>query len=71
MDISGESFFFFFFNIFLAASGPSCGMRDLLVAACELLVAAYGIQFPDQRLNPGPLHWDYRVPATGPPGKSL
>ena len=24
-----------------------------------------------QRLNPGPLHWECRVLATGPPGKSL
>ena len=25
---------------------------------------------PDQGLNPGPLHWEYSVLATGPPGKS-
>ena len=37
----------------------------------ELLVAACGIQFPDQRLNPGRLHWELRVSATGPPRKSL
>ena len=26
-------------------------------------------QFPDQGLNLDPLHWEYRVLATGPPGK--
>ena len=35
-----------------------------LVAACELLVMAYGIQFPDQGSNPDPLHWERRVLAT-------
>ena len=42
-----------------------------LVAACKLLVAACGIEFPDQGSNPGPLHWEHGVLATGPPGKSL
>ena len=32
---------------------------------------ACGIQFPDQGLNPGPLHWEHRVLSTAPPGKSL
>ena len=36
-----------------------------------VLVAAYGIQFPDQESNLGPLPWELRVLATGPPGKSL
>ena len=35
------------------------------------LVAVCGISFPDQRLNLGPLHWECRVLATEPPGKSL
>ena len=35
------------------------------------LVAACGIQFPAQGSNTGPLHWECRVLATGPPGKSL
>ena len=43
----------------------------ILAAACELLVEACGIQFPDQGLNPGPPHWEHRVLATGLPGKSL
>ena len=30
-----------------------------------------GMLFLDQGLNPGPLHWEHRVLATGPPGKSL
>ena len=35
------------------------------------LVEARGIQFPDQGLNLGPLHWEHRILATEPPGKSL
>ena len=46
----------------------ACGI--ILVAVCELLVAAHGVQFPDQGWTPGPLHWEFRVLATGPPGKS-
>ena len=44
--------------------GLCCGMQDLLVVAC-------GVYFPDQGLNPGRLHWELRVPTTGPPGKSF
>ena len=43
-------------------------MQDLLVAAYELLAAACGIYFPDQGSNPGPLHWERGVLATGPRG---
>ena len=28
-------------------------------------------QFPNQGLNPGPLHWQHEVLTTRPPGKSL
>ena len=35
--------------------------------ACELLTVVRGIQFPDQGLNPGPVHWENRFLATGPP----
>ena len=42
-----------------------------LVVACKLLVAACGIQFPDQGLNLGQLHWECGVLATGLPGQSL
>ena len=43
----------------------SFGMQDLFfIVACR-------IQFPDQGSNPGPLNWECRVLATGPPGKSL
>ena len=41
-----------------------------LAVACKLLVVACGIWFPDQGWNPGSLCWEYRVLATGPPGKS-
>ena len=42
-----------------------------LVAACELLAVACGIWFLDQGSNPGLLHWELGVLATGPSGKSL
>ena len=35
----------------------------------ELLVAACGIWFPDQGSNPGPLHWEHGVLASGQSGK--
>ena len=72
----------FFFNIYLfiylAVPGLSCSTQDLfqlqhvesLVVAHGLLVVACGIQFPDQGWNPGSLHWEREVLATGPPGKS-
>ena len=41
-----------------------------LAAACKLLVAACGIQFPKQGSNLGPLHWEHGVLSTVPPGKS-
>ena len=33
------------------------------------LVAAWELQFPDQGLNLGPLLWEHKVLAAGPPGK--
>ena len=48
-----------------------CGVRSPLAGACELLAAACGMWFPDQGSNPDPLHWEGRVLATAPPGKSL
>ena len=39
-------------------------LHQVLVAACKLLVAACGIWFPDQELNPGPLHWERGVLAS-------
>ena len=49
----------------------SWSMWDLLVVKCGHLVAARGIQFPIQGSNPGTLHWEDGVSATGPPEKSL
>ena len=49
------SFFFFNFKIFISL-------------AASVLVEACGIKFFDQGLNPGPLHWEHEVLATGPPG---
>ena len=42
----------------------------LLVVVCEHLAVVCQILFPDQRSNLGFLHWDCRVLATGPSGKS-
>ena len=39
----GFGVIFFLIFIYLAVSGLSCGTRDLVVAACELLVSACGI----------------------------
>ena len=37
----------------------------------QVVVAACGIEFPDEGWNLNPLHWECRVLATVPPGKSL
>ena len=50
---------FFFLSIFIS-----------LWAAPGFSFVACGIQFPDEGLNPGPLHQEHAVLATGPPGKS-
>ena len=39
--------------------------------ACKFFLVACGIYFPEQGLNPGPLYWELRVLASGPPGKSF
>ena len=52
---------FFFLNIYLSVIGLSCDIQE---AAC-------GILFSNQGSNSSPLYWELRVPATGPPGKSL
>lgn len=49
---------------YLALPYLSCGKRSILVAV-------YGVWFPNQGLNPGPLHWEHRVLAIGQPDKSL
>ena len=35
----------------------------------RVFVAACGILYPKQGSNPGPLRWEHRVLATGPPEK--
>ena len=49
--------------IYLAETGLSCGM-------CSLFSCSLWDQFPDQGLNPDPLHWELGVLATRPSGKS-
>ena len=41
----------------------------LFIWLCQVLVAACGISFPYQGLNPGPLNWELGMLATGLPGK--
>ena len=41
-----------------------------LFGCTESYLQHVGSKFPDQGLKPGPLHWELRVLATGPPGKS-
>ena len=54
----------FFLSIYLFdCTGPSLRHANSLVTAC-------GIEFPDQRLNLAPLHWEHGVSAIGPSGKS-
>ena len=48
----------------MAVPGLSCITRNILVAVCELLVAMYGISFPNQGSNPAPLNWEPGVLAT-------
>ena len=47
-----------------------CGMLDLLMVTCELLVSAREIQFSDQGSNQSPLHFEHGILATGLLGKS-
>ena len=37
----------------------------------SVLAVVCGTYFPDQGLNPGPLHWEHGILAIGPPRKSL
>ena len=71
---------FTYIFVYLAASDLSCDLQNLqswswhagsLVATCQLLVAVFGLSLPSQGVNTGPLHWEPRVLATGPAGKSL
>ena len=52
-----------FLYLTLLGLWPSLWQMGFLVAAC-------GLQFPDQGPNPGHLHWELEVLATGLPGKS-
>ena len=61
----------FFFNIYMASLGLNCSTWESMVfITAWRIVGACGIKFPDQVLNPDPIHWEHRVLATGPPGKS-
>ena len=72
--------FYLFIHLLVASDAP--GLRCCMYAVCVLRVrihteavctqhtgpsAASGIQFPDQGLNSGPLHWQSGILATGSP----
>ena len=57
-------FLFYLKNIYLFGSARS------QLHYSRSLVAAFGILFPDQGSNTGPLHWERGVLASRPPGKS-
>ena len=51
--------------------GDNFFLKCIYLLGNLVLVAACGIYFPDQESNSGPLHWELRVLAPEPPGKSL
>ena len=53
MDMSCQTVPFLFKSIFICLF--------MLVSTSELSAVACGIYFCDHGLNPGPLHWEYRV----------
>ena len=60
-----------FLFIYLSGyAGSQLRHAGSFVVAGELLVTPCGIQFPDQGSNLGPLLWELRVLATGPPERS-
>ena len=63
------SFLNFFLYLFI--DGPGSSLQDLWPSLCHAgpLAVSCGISFPNQGLNPGPLYWELKVLATGPPGK--
>ena len=68
--------FFFFLKTFTFYYLFGCAMSYLgymasLAAALEPTLVACRTYFPDQESNLGPLCWEHRVLATGPPGKFL
>ena len=55
---------------FAAVLALNCSVQDILVVACELLVATCRVLVLLPGIKPMPLHWECRVLATGPTGKS-
>ena len=60
---TGCCFFFFLLNIYLAVPGLCCGVQDLWLQSVG--------SSSQSRIEPGPLHWEQGVLATGPPRKSF
>ena len=45
-------------------------LHQVIAVACKLLVAVTWDLVPWPRMEPHSVHWEYRILATGPPGKS-
>ena len=56
LEFFGSLLFALFFKMYLAALGLGCGMQHLV---------------PWSWIEPGPLHWEFRVLVTAPPGRPL
>ena len=81
-----NSFFFLIVTYLFGCMGSQLWQEGSLVTACGLLCCdsrapqlrhansqlqyVCGIQFPDQGLNPGLLHWQHGVLSTVSPGRS-
>ena len=61
--------FYFLKNIYLAAPGLSCPKSLIFVDTCSLLSWGMWDLIPWPGIQPGPLHWELRILASGPPGK--
>ena len=59
---------YFFVCYLFGCTSLSCGMQELQLNHQKSQLQLVG-QFPDQGLNLGPLQWEFRVSATGLPGK--
>lgn len=63
-------FFFFLTFIYLFIWLPQVLVQQLKSGIFHLHCSTWGSTSLTQMLNPGPLHWEAGVLATGPPGKS-
>ena len=67
-----SALWFFFFKIFIWLPWVLTAARRILIftEACMTLSCSMQALVPWPRIEPGPLHWEYRVSAAGPPEES-